>query len=249
MSSAFHLGLRPTGIVLNHCSVPERCRLISQLIAFKQDKYTQNTCELPRLCASGVIGAHSPRRKATSRWRWQNPATVRYTTPQWGKNCLHEESLKYLDNLKSSLRMITVFKFEKSSNSHIRAYIADQVTINCKVLSPLYVGPTRVVLLMRQVSSKMWTKTLQCKENDVECTWPLISQVLYGVIKQLILLLLKDSYVISCVATAVTKWLSSAYKTVLYSRGKSKLWSKQRSSKKSCVYVDLWVISWNGLPL
>jgi len=37
--------------------------------------------------------------------------------------------------------MITVFKFEKSSNSHIRSYIVDQVTINYKVLSLLYVGP------------------------------------------------------------------------------------------------------------
>jgi hypothetical protein len=37
--------------------------------------------------------------------------------------------------------MITVFKFEKSSNSHIRSYIVDQVTINYKVLSLLYVEP------------------------------------------------------------------------------------------------------------
>jgi hypothetical protein len=51
--------------------------------------------------------------------------------------------------------MIIVHKFEKSSNSYIREYIADQVTINYKKWSLLDVGSTRVVLLLRQVSSKM----------------------------------------------------------------------------------------------
>ena len=50
--------------------------------------------------------------------------------------------------------MIIFYKFEKSSSSYIRVNIADQVNINYKDLSFLDVDSTRVVLRLRQVSSK-----------------------------------------------------------------------------------------------
>jgi hypothetical protein len=50
--------------------------------------------------------------------------------------------------------MIIFYNFEKSSNSYIRVYIADQVTINYKDFSLLDVDSTRVVLRLSQISSK-----------------------------------------------------------------------------------------------
>jgi hypothetical protein len=51
-----------------------------------------------------------------------------------------DKLLKHMDNLKTSLRMLIISKFEKSSNYYSRVRIADKGTFNYKDLSLLDVG-------------------------------------------------------------------------------------------------------------
>jgi hypothetical protein len=69
--------------------------------------------------------------------------------------------------------MVIVYKFKKSSNSYIRVYIADQVTIHCKNLSPLERGfyknrPSFEAGFFKDVNEKLYSvKRMTSRTRDL----------------------------------------------------------------------------------